>query len=84
MALEHAERPDLPLDSFLKLGFLPTIAGNSSDRKRIADLRGYADQHLPSTAHRNVDGATFRIEMNAKFRAERIPEIDRWLARESN
>jgi aminopeptidase N len=84
VALEHADRPDFPIDSFLKLGFLPTIAGNSSDRKRIADLRAYADQHLPSTAHRNVDEAIFTIEMNAKFRVERIPEIDRWLTREAN
>jgi len=81
VALEHADRPDFPIDTFLKLGFLPTIAGNSSNRERIANLRAYADQHLPATAHRSVDEAIFRIEMNAKFRAGRIPEIDRWLTR---
>ena len=63
---------------------MPAIAGNSSDRERIADLKAYADQHLPSTARRNVDEAIFRIEMNAKFRAERIPEIDRWLTQAAN
>jgi aminopeptidase N len=84
VALERVDRPDFPIDTFLKLRLLPTIAATSSDRQRIADLNAYANQHLPSTARRNVEEASFTIGMNAKFRAERIKEIDRWLTRDAN
>jgi aminopeptidase N len=84
LALEHVDRPDFPLDSMLRLLLMPAIAGNSSDTQRIADLKAYADQHIPATARQPVEAAISSIELNAKFRAERIPEIDKRLAKKIN
>jgi aminopeptidase N len=84
LALQHVDRPDFPLDSMLRLILMPAIAGNSSERQRIADLKAYADQHLPATARKPVEAAISSIELNAKFKAERIPEIDKWLAKKTN
>jgi hypothetical protein len=46
-ALQHVDKPDFPIDSQLRLVLMPAIAMQSSDRKRVADLQAYADQHIP-------------------------------------
>ena len=79
-ALQYVDRPDFPIDSQLRLRLMPSIAGNSSDRKRAADLQTYADQHIPSSARQSVEAAISSINLNARFRAERLPQIDGWLA----
>jgi hypothetical protein len=56
------------------------MAANWSDRRRVAELQVYADQSLPSSARQNVESAIASIGLNAKFRAERLPQISEWLA----
>ena len=78
-ALQLVDQPDFPIDSAMRLRLMPLIAGNSCDPKRTADLQVYADQHIPSSARQSVVAAIADINQNAKFRADRIPEIDKWL-----
>ena len=79
-ALQHVDKPDFPVDPQVRLGLMPAIATQSSDRKRVADLQAYADQHIPSSARQNVEASISTINLSAKFKAERLPEIDAWLA----
>jgi len=62
---------------------MPAIASFSSDPKRIADLQAYADKNLPASARQYVEKAIVTMNQNAKFRAERLPEIDAWLAKKA-
>ena len=79
-AMEHIDRPGLMLDSIARMSFMPEIASRSSDPKRVADLQKYADEHIPASSRENVVSAIATMKQGARFRAERIPEIDRWLA----
>ncbi len=60
---------------------MPGIASQSSDRKRAADLETYADRHIPASARRNVESAIATINLNVKFRTERLPDIDAWVVK---
>ena len=80
-ALQHIDKPGFRLESFARLRLMPSIAGASSNPKRIADLQAYARMHMPASARQNVVAAISTINLNLKLRAERIPEIDAWLAR---
>jgi len=80
VALERVDRPDFPLLSIQRPSFMPGIAANAWNPVRISELKAYAHQHAGATSPREVEAAISSIELNAKFRAERIPEIDRWLA----
>jgi aminopeptidase N len=79
-ALQYFDRPGAPLDSQMRLFLMPAIARCSSDHNRLTDLQAYADQHIPANARQSVESAIATIKLNAKFRSERLPEIDKWLA----
>ncbi|MGA8596908.1 MAG: ERAP1-like C-terminal domain-containing protein [Bryobacteraceae bacterium] len=80
-ALRHVDRPEFATDSMMRIFLMPVIAGYSSDRTRTADLQAYAaDQHILPGARRGVEWAIAKINLNAKFRSDRLPEIDKWLA----
>jgi len=79
-ALQHVDQPSLPLNSSNRLTLMPEIASRSSTQKRTDDLQAYASEHIPSTARQNVMAAISTINLNAKFRTERLPEIDAWLS----
>jgi aminopeptidase N len=81
-ALQHVDQPGFPIDPITRQFLLPAIAGRSNDRKRAGDLQTYADQHFPSNARESVESAISSINLHVKFRAERIPEIDAWLAKQ--
>ena len=63
---------------------MPAIASNSTNPKRIEELKAYADQQIPTGARQGVESAISNIELNAQFRSERVPEINRWLAAKPN
>ena len=79
-ALQHVDQPSLPLNSSNRLTLMPEIASSSGTQKRAEDLPAYASEHIPSNARQNVMAAIATINLNAKFRAERLPEIDGWLS----
>lgn len=78
-ALEYISGPDAPINSFLKLTLMPSIASNSSDTGRIEDLQNYAEKNIPATARQEVISAIATIRLHVKFRSERLPQIDEWL-----
>ncbi len=80
-ALQHILRPGFPLQPFERLRLMSAIAGESSNKKRAADLEAYARRHGPASARQTVVAAISAINLNVKFRAERLPEIEAWLAR---
>jgi aminopeptidase N len=80
-ALQHVDRPGFPIDPFTRLTMMPRIASQSSDKKRVGDLTAYAAQHIPASARENVESAISTINLNVQFRAERLPQIDQWLAK---
>ncbi|MGA2136387.1 MAG: M1 family aminopeptidase [Bryobacteraceae bacterium] len=80
-ALQHVDKPGFPMSSEASLRLVPRIASWSSSPKRAAELRAYADAHFPVSARQNVEEAIAYITLDAKIKSERIPEIDRWLAK---
>jgi aminopeptidase N len=81
-ALQHVDQPGFPMDPVTRQLVLPLILRGSVDPKRAADLQTYASQHFPANARESVESAISSIKLNVKFRAERIPEIDAWLAKQ--
>jgi aminopeptidase N len=79
-ALRNVDQPGFPLLTGQRLHLMPTIASWSNDPQRLADLRSYASAHLPPEAGRNVEAVAAAMNLNMKFKTERLPEIDRWLA----
>ena len=80
-ALQHVDKPGYPVESFARLRLMPSIARASSNPKRAAELEAYARQHIPASARQYVVSAVSTIQLNARFRTQRIPEIDAWLGK---
>jgi aminopeptidase N len=80
-AIQHVDQPGYPLETAERLRLMPEIARASNDTKRATELDAYARQHIPASARRQVVSAVATIQLNARFRAERMPEMDAWLSR---
>jgi hypothetical protein len=78
--LQYSALPDSSADPQMLMLLVPYIASSSSDPRRAVDLQTYADQHIAASARQSVEAAIATIKLNAKFRVERLPEIDKWLA----
>jgi len=63
--------------------FAPDIVESSSDLRTIADLRRFAQAHIPPNARGEEIRAEAVIAYNAKLRRARLPELDRWIAAHS-
>jgi aminopeptidase N len=79
-SVQHVDQPNFPIDSQVRLFLMPAIAGTSEDRQRAKELQAYAGEHIPSSARQAVEAAIADISLNVKFREERLPQIDGWLA----
>jgi aminopeptidase N len=62
------------------LQYLPGLARNSTDLKSIDKLNAFAVAKVPENARQDYVLAAARIRYQAKVRAERLPEVDKWLA----
>jgi aminopeptidase N len=82
-AMQHAEQIAPLRESSTRLTMMPDIASQSNDPKRAGELRAYAEKEIPASARQSVEAAVASIELHAKFRAERLREIDAWLANRS-
>jgi hypothetical protein len=58
---------------------IPLIAAASTEGKRVTELQSYADQHIPGSARQSVESAVATINLNRKFKSERLPQITKWL-----
>jgi aminopeptidase N len=79
-ALKHVDQPGFPMDSESRLWVMPYLASRSLDPARIKELEEYADAHIPAGAREHVESAITTLQQAERFRKERLPEIDRWLA----
>jgi aminopeptidase N len=75
----HFDDASLPIDDLDRAWLIPWIAGGSSQLDRVADIRRYADQHLPADARQEVDAAVASIRLNIRLRELAIPQIDDWV-----
>jgi aminopeptidase N len=79
----HFADASLAIDDVDRAWLIPWIAGGSSQLDRVADIRRYADQHLPADARQNVEAAVASIRLNIRLRELAIPQIDDWVAEHS-
>ena len=49
----------------------------------IAKLKAYAQANLPEGARGDADSSVAGIKYRIKVRAERLPAVDAWLARQT-
>ncbi|MFL6446474.1 MAG: M1 family metallopeptidase [Bryobacteraceae bacterium] len=79
-ALPFVEQANSPVYPQMKRILIPMIAAASGEQARVTDLQSYANQHIPPGARQSVESAVSTIKLNAKFKAERLPQINEWLA----
>jgi aminopeptidase N len=79
-AVKHIDKPELPVDSQSRIWFMPYIASTSLNPARARELEQYADGHIPASARERVVSAVATLKQTQRFRNERLPEIDAWLA----
>ncbi|MEK0082609.1 M1 family metallopeptidase [Benzoatithermus flavus] len=78
--VEHFDAVTASLDSLGRYRLPPSIAANFADAARARELEEFAADHIPEDARADTHRAAAVIELRAKVRSERLPEIDRWLA----
>ena len=78
----HSDAMDKLIEPASRPSFVPSLAGSSRDLATITKLRAYAARHIPENARGDAAKAEAAIAYNAKVRTERLPEVDRWLARQ--
>ncbi|MNT62846.1 hypothetical protein D3C72_2006070 [compost metagenome] len=49
----------------------------------IAKLEAYAQANLPASARGDADSSVAGIKYRIKLRAERLPAVDAWLAKQA-
>ncbi|MGA7676411.1 MAG: M1 family metallopeptidase [Rhizomicrobium sp.] len=78
-AAAHADEINAMLEPDSRNEFVPRLASGSYDPTMVTKLDAYADAHIPATARQATVKAEAAIAYAAKVRAERLPQIDRWL-----
>ena len=68
------------LEANSSLQFVPALASNSADLKSVDKLDAFAAAKVPANARQDYVLVNARIRYQAKVRATRLPEVDRWLA----
>jgi len=79
-AASHWDAIKVSLEPDSRSEYVPNLADNSYDLATIAKLRAFAAAHIPPSAQGDVVKAEGAITFYAKIRAERLPELDRWIA----
>jgi aminopeptidase N len=72
--------PALPFDKTTRWSIAGTIAGHSSQSRRISDLEAYEARSVPAEARKPFLGAAAAIRQNKRIASDVLPEIDRWVA----
>ena len=82
-ALAHLEQVNARIDASSRSRYFPRLAAGSAQPQMVAKLRSYAQANLPEGARGDADSAVAGIEYRIKVRAERLPAIDAWLAKQA-
>ena len=82
-ALAHLEQVNARIDASSRSRYFPRLAAASAQPQMIAKLQAYAQANLPDSARGDADSAVAGIGYRIKLRAERLPAIDAWLAKQA-
>jgi aminopeptidase N len=74
------EDPQLPFNKAQRWEIAGSVAGCSSEPKRIADLEAYENRNVPSEARKPFLESVAAIRRNRRIADKMLPEIDRWIA----
>ena len=80
-AMAHREAIDARVDFTSRSRYYPALASGSADLATVVKVREYASQYLAEGSRRSAEQAVAKIQQHAAIRAERLPQIDAWLAR---
>jgi len=61
--------------------YMPRLLSHAYDPVLIGKLDAFAEQHIPSSARRNVRKTDSNIRYNADIRTKRLPEVVAWIER---
>ena len=79
-SIAHLAQLEKFVDSTSRSRYLPRLAEESSDPAMITKLNAYATAHVATSALGSIKTAVAAISYHIKVRAQRLPEIDAWLA----
>ena len=82
-AMAHREAIDARVDFTSRSRYYPALASGSADLATVVKVREYASQYLAEGSRRSAEQAVAKIQQHAAIRAERLPQIDAWLARQA-
>jgi len=68
------------LDSLGRYRLPPSVAASAADAQQAMELRDFAVRRFPADARGDAYRIAALIDLRARVRAERLPEVDRWLA----
>jgi len=71
--------PGLPFDPSERWSLAGTIAGESSDPRRVADLEAYEARSVPAEVRKPFLTAISAVRRNERFRSTVLPELDAWI-----
>jgi len=80
-AAAHWAKVEPLLDSSARVSYVTRLASGAVDTATADALDVFAQAHIAASARGDVRKARAQIEYNAKVRAERLPEVDDWLAK---
>lgn len=82
-ALAHLEQVNARIDASSRSRYFPRLAAASAQPAMIAKLEAYAQANLPAGARGDADSSVAGIKYRIKLRAERLPAVDAWLAKQA-
>ena len=83
-ALGHMAKVNERVDATSRSRFFPRLASGSADPAMIGKLNAYAGANLAAGSRRDADTAIAGVTYRIKVRAERLPAIEAWLAKNAN
>lgn len=82
-ALSHRQILNKILDAMQRYSFIPSLTLSTTNPDRLADLRRFIDA-IPEGPRQQVERFYADLEFRLKIRAQRVPDIDRWVAAHGN
>ena len=79
-ALSHMDALSGRLDEGQRSSFVPSLAAQSTSPDRLQELRRFIDDRVALEVRPQVERFYADLEFRLKVRAERLPQVDQWLA----
>jgi aminopeptidase N len=79
-ALDHLQAVTDKLDPLQRDSFVPSLGAQSTDPRRLPELRSFIDNKVPEGARKQVERYFADLSFRLQVKAQRLPEIDEWLA----